>query len=476
MEAQLNQKSDKIRKIKDASILIGLVFLGVFLHIYHNYKLQAFKPPFEPTSKSQHQNKAPQNFTQKQENTASNCLDESTNAAAGYKKAISMLVPLPDNFQEKTRDVINNGWDEDNEELKDILTKNKDAIREFKKAAKLPNCDFSFDNNPQECPELRNYHNLARLVIMEGRLYEKEGNLNAALENYTSALNFIIHLTQQKSDKLLYSLYEKITWGSIYTPLCQYINRGKINTKQCNLLLNTIISLKKNITDPESIYEQIKETRMQLFRKAIQETTDELKQHNYYDPTFYQQFSLEYDKLDDEFYRHLITAYRQNEPEKGTHDIEQLKERLRKETKLSILVWNLTKRRLGLEATNSAASSAKVFFTGQLMLLPSLTGYVTHHYLMISELNVLTTAAAIRLYELENGKTPLNLEALTANYLSELPEDPFDEFKPLKYKRENDKQWLVYSLGPDKKDNNGSCRYGKGSSDKTGDIVFASSD
>ena len=213
---------------------------------------------------------------------------------------------------------------------------------------------------------------------------------------------------------------------------------------------------------------------MQMFSKAIQETADELKKHNYYDPAFYQQFYLEYDKLNDEFYRYLITAYRQNEPEKGTQSIKQLKERLQKETKLSSLVWNFTKARLGLEATDSAALSARVLFAEQPTSLSTLIGRITSYYEVISKLNVLTTAVAIRLYELKNGKPPLNLEALTADYLSELPKDPFDEFKPLKYKRGNDKQWLVYSLGPDKKDNNGSSRYDKSSSDKTGDIVFAS--
>jgi hypothetical protein len=479
MEIHISQKSDKIRKIKDASILIGLVCLGVFLHIYHNYKFQAFKSPFEPASKSHQQNKAPQNLPQKQENTASSHLDESTNAAAGYKKAISMLVPLPKDFQEKATDIINNGLGKDSEELKDILTKNKDAIREFKKAAKLPNCDFSIGLS-QEDTELiiipfTGYPDLAKLVTIEGKLYENEGDLNAALENYVSVSKFIIHITQQKGDKQLGSLYEKIIWRSIYTPLCQYINHKKINTKQCSLLLDTLISLKKNLTDFESVCKQTKETHMQMFSEAIQEAADELKKHNYYDPAFYQQFYLEYDKLNDEFYRHLITAYRQNEPEKGTQTIKQLKERLQKETKSSSLVWNFTKARLGLEATNSAVLSARIVFAEQPTLLSSRINWTTFHYEVISELNVLTTAVAIRLYELENGNPPPNLEALTANYLSELPEDPFDEFKPLKYKRENDKQWLVYSLGPDKKDNNGSTRYDRGSSDKTGDIVLASS-
>lgn len=483
MEVQINQKSDKIRKIKDASILIGLVCLGVFLHIYLSYKFQAFKSPLEPTSGSQHQNKPPQNLTQKQETITSSCLDESTNAATGYKKAISMLVPLPDNFHEKAMDVINNGWGEDNEELKDILIKNQAAIREFKKATKLPNCDFSFGKNPQEDLELitrpyKDYLDLAKLVTMEGRLYEKEGDPDAALENYVSASNFIIHLTQQEGDKPLNSCYEKLTWRSIYTPLCQYINREKINTKQCNLLLDTLISLKKNMTDPQSVYAQMKETHMQMIREVIQTITEEAKQHKNYDPilSFYQQFYIEYDKLNDEVYRLRITAYRQNEPEKVAQAIKQLKERLQKETKLSSLIWNFAKRRLGLEAMNPATLSAKVLFAGPLTVIPNLPNFITFHYEMISELNVLATAVAIRLYELENGIPPVNLQVLTANYLSELPEDPFDEFKPLKYKRKKDKQWLLYSLGPDKKDNNGSSRYGKGSSDKTGDIVFASSD
>jgi len=74
---------------------------------------------------------------------------------------------------------------------------------------------------------------------------------------------------------------------------------------------------------------------------------------------------------------------------------------------------------------------------------------------------------------LKNGKIPDSLEDLVPEYLPQLFEDPFNNFELLKYKKIN-KEWVVYSLGPDKQDNQGSFGYSKDSLNKTGDIVFSS--
>lgn len=496
----MNQKSDKIRKIKDASILIGLVCLGVLLYIHLCYKNRIIDSPLEPACALQYPDKTPQKPTQEQEAVALSNLDESCNAAFGYKKAISMLTDLPDDFGKQTRDVTDNGWGEDNEELKDLLIKNQAAIRKFKKAANLPKCDFLYRitleeyldkhsdeslgaldalDEYDEClvsiETLRKYGDLAHLVILEGRLFETEGKPDDALENYVSALKYTIHLSQEKTDVLMSRLYERLTLKRIYTPLCQFINHENVNKKQCNLLLDTLISLRKNRIDLERVSEQRKKGFTRVIQKVIQMMVDEVKQYKAYDPIFYRQFYLEFNKLHDEFYKYQIAGCRQNSPEKCRQTKEQMRERLLKETTLRILVWNFAKRRLGLEATNPATLSAKILYSEHLRW-PSLpASLITSHYKSVSEWNILTTATAVKLYELEKGKAPENLEELVPKYLSELPKDPFDEFKLLKYKRKNDKEWTLYSLGPDKKDSNGEI-ISDGSDSSKDAIVFSSSD
>ena len=60
-------------------------------------------------------------------------------------------------------------------------------------------------------------------------------------------------------------------------------------------------------------------------------------------------------------------------------------------------------------------------------------------------------------------------------YLPKLPEDPLDDFNPLKYERK-EKVWMVYSIGPDRQDNHGVQKYDESygqRADDTGDIVFS---
>ncbi len=60
---------------------------------------------------------------------------------------------------------------------------------------------------------------------------------------------------------------------------------------------------------------------------------------------------------------------------------------------------------------------------------------------------------ALRLYLAEHGELPKRLEQLVPDYLPELPLDPFSE-RPLVY-RPDGSSWLLYSIGPDHKDDGG---------------------
>ena len=86
-----------------------------------------------------------------EELTASGCFKENINAACFYTKAFFLLVLPPrdfyKNFNEKVKNIIDNGWTDNNEDFKNILNKNHGAIKEFKKALKLQKCDFTLIRN-----------------------------------------------------------------------------------------------------------------------------------------------------------------------------------------------------------------------------------------------------------------------------------------------------------------------------------------
>jgi hypothetical protein len=64
------------------------------------------------------------------------------------------------------------------------------------------------------------------------------------------------------------------------------------------------------------------------------------------------------------------------------------------------------------------------------------------------------SAIAIRRYEVANGKVPGSLDELAPKFLLAVPLDPFDD-KPLRYKRNQDGSFTLYSIGANRKDDGG---------------------
>lgn len=96
----------------------------------------------------------------------------------------------------------------------------------------------------------------------------------------------------------------------------------------------------------------------------------------------------------------------------------------------------------------------------------------------------LMTELALRAYHAKHQAYPETLEALTPAYLQAVPRDPFGDGTPLRYRRTKDR-YVLYSVGPDGKDDGGTpCPEGQVSSpgiqavdntrmghDSTGDFV-----
>jgi hypothetical protein len=67
---------------------------------------------------------------------------------------------------------------------------------------------------------------------------------------------------------------------------------------------------------------------------------------------------------------------------------------------------------------------------------------------------LLYVSLALRAYKLEYGNYPHTLQELPPKYLKKIPADPFGSGEPLHY-RKTEKSYLLYSIGPDGKDNGG---------------------
>jgi len=85
------------------------------------------------------------------------------------------------------------------------------------------------------------------------------------------------------------------------------------------------------------------------------------------------------------------------------------------------------------------------------ILLPVYTGGRLSEVKADTQNALLLTTLALRAYRLDHGAYPPTLAALTPHYLQAIPADPFALSGPLRYKLTSAK-YLLYSLGPDGKD------------------------
>lgn len=77
--------------------------------------------------------------------------------------------------------------------------------------------------------------------------------------------------------------------------------------------------------------------------------------------------------------------------------------------------------------------------------------------------------AAVERYRVETGDFPTELAKLVPDYLTDVPTDPYRKKQAPVYRREKSGEVLLYSVGPDKKDNDGTPWDPQ---EETGDLVY----
>jgi len=404
-----------------------------------------------------------------------NSLYAEENAATMYQQASSLFSDVSPFPHDEINKVIKDGWKEGNEGLKAILAQNKEAIEEFKKATEITYCDFSFGKAIvkdflAEIPQYAQEIKLAKLALIEGKLYEKGSKLDMAVDNYFSVLRFTAHLGQQKDFILMSKITEIILEKLVCASLSEYAKSPKLTIPDCHQLFDTLISFQKRKVGLENALEEEKEFR----KNSIRLIEKDVQQKGKYNENFYQILYEEYDRLEDEFTGYFIVGFKENNMTVFEEKFNKFKTELEEERKPFKLGWKLFNGLLGLpQGISSPSLNAKILFETS---MPNWSPIVTKYYVSLTKLDALIVAIAIKLYEFENNKAPDNLQELVPAYLEKIPEDPFDNFKPLKYvKKENG--WIVYSFGPDKQDDFADMEIDEEAHDLSkakGDIVFQS--
>ncbi len=96
------------------------------------------------------------------------------------------------------------------------------------------------------------------------------------------------------------------------------------------------------------------------------------------------------------------------------------------------------------------------FYLFSRIILPSMARAIKKEVIALSYIRDTEAALAVDLYRQKNGSLPESLAAAGVNLI-----DPFDG-KPLRYHKLPDRGYVVYSVGPDKQDDNGKERPDRG--------------
>jgi len=396
------------------------------------------------------------------------------NAAMIYNEAVASLNNIPEDFPAKVKELISNGSNGDYAYLKALLVKNQSAIAKFKEASKSEYCDFTIDKTQKKTatspmPIPYKIFDLVRLVMIEARLAEKENKYDLALNNYIAVLRFQGHLNQQKDFMLISQISAIIAQNIVYAPLTQYIHRKNFSRQKCSHLLEALLFIRKNRNGLDKAFEEEQEG----LRNTVRMLGEEAKRQGRYVDSFYQAMYKEFDAQQGEFSKYLIIAARENKPDIYNEKVTQFENEIKQETKSTHLTWETLKKFLGLASgTSSPALAAKILVV---LGVPQFSKVITKYYIALSKFNVLLTAVAVKSYAIKNNKLPDTLQVLEPGYLPKLPEDPFDNFNPLKFEKK-EKGWVIYSLGPDRQDNQANIIHSGKEEEPSaaGDIVFFS--
>jgi hypothetical protein len=88
------------------------------------------------------------------------------------------------------------------------------------------------------------------------------------------------------------------------------------------------------------------------------------------------------------------------------------------------------------------------------LLLPALDNAIQKYAFAQANLDLARVACALERYRLANGQYPETLAALSPKFITSVPNDVISG-EPLKYRRTNDGQFLLYSVGWNGKDDRG---------------------
>ncbi len=342
-----------------------------------------------------------------------------------------------------------NNAPEDTKDIKQTLTDCRDALDLTRKASQMSFCQMPWIDPTNSPSILSSMRQSAHLLVADGKMAEQSGDFDRALDDY------LVVIKVGRDCKVGGALLTRLLGESI-------CNTGRQAVRAWTL---------RQATTPQAIRDLM--TKLNLIGEEEMPYGETLRYELIYSKQQFEQMVLSrlgpWQRIvvgrqatfacSDAFFGELIQNAEKPFWESEAKTIQE-------------------KWRLSDAPTLQLILNRPIPRTMLWMMLPA---FEQAQYRVIrGELDAEATVivCALRAYTLTNGHPPEQLSELVPGLLPAIPIDPYDG-KPLRYRREG-KNWVVWSVGSDKKDDNAQWhefKYrGRGDNREGGDIYFKSTE
>lgn len=207
----------------------------------------------------------------------------SNNAAYYYLDAFDSISGMDDpKLQPEIQSVIKGGWKGGNKRLQGLLKDNAPSLKKVKEAAPVEKCDFNLGKKERyqvqrKSPPFQKMQALVRLLLLEAKSKEGQGQFSEALEDYHHALLFSRHVAQDPS--LILKLTALDFEREVYTALNNFIEVSPAHRQALSKIL-------KNHRGRHFLPEEMVLAEEEFYRSTVRMLVDEGRRQAMQDPRF----------------------------------------------------------------------------------------------------------------------------------------------------------------------------------------------
>jgi beta-lactamase regulating signal transducer with metallopeptidase domain len=366
------------------------------------------------------------------------------NAMLYYVKATRMIpeyaMSQSMQFSEVTQQALKDGWSEETESLRPTIEMFRPAFEYVRQGAQVGFAQGTVTDpsHNQPVPNFLSAQILAKIICVEGRRLEAEGDLAGALDMYRLALTMGCDYSSPKSiliNSLIGIALQNIALHRIHD-LAQHPD---ITSEHLAAIVSILESAEPTQGDAVSMFEGEFEFTTAMITTLQNQDNEETEKK--------------------------LAAM---QTEAGREAYRQMKEAMTLEldTFRAIVIRHLSKSYFEMDQAELDRELRELLKKSGPMYNRAIPNYFearTRLEVVKSYLKETMVEAAVRWYYLEKGEYPESLRQLVPAYLSNVPLDNMSE-KPIKYtpptlSEDILQPHVVYGVGPNKKDDRGTPRY-----------------